>query len=237
MLYKGIDLTEYFKILDIRRDILPPIKLTMLDIPGKDGNLYVKSKFNPRTIEVDIEVKGKDKEDLRQKISKLATKLYDGKLGILRFKDEIDKHYEAILTDTTYLNEIYVYGQATLTFICPDPYKKGEKIEVEIDNNIKFYNRGIANAIAVLELEVLTDTDEIVISNVTTGKYIKLSGNYVQGDKIIIDLEKQYVERNGYNDMKNVAIDSDFIRIMPGENQITISSNVNGVLSYIERWL
>lgn len=237
MLYKGIDLTEYFKILDIRRDILPPIKLTMLDIPGKDGNLYVKSKFNPRTIEVDIEVKGKDKEDLRQKISKLATKLYDGKLGILRFKDEIDKHYEAILTDTTSLNEIYVYGQATLTFICPDPYKKGEEIKIEIDSDSKFYNRGIANAIGVLELEVLTDTDEIVITNVTTGEYIKLSGNYVQGDKIIIDLEKQYVERNGYNDMKNVTIDSDFIRIIPGENQLTLSSNVKGTLTYTERWL
>ena len=111
------------------------------------------------------------------------------------------------------------------------------EIKIEIDSDSKFYNRGIANAIAVLELEVLTDTDEIVITNITTGEHIKLSGNYVQGDKIIIDLEKQYVERNGYNDMKNVTIDSDFIRIIPGKNQLTLSSNVKGTLTYIERWL
>ena len=63
-----------------------------------------------------------------------------------------------------------------------------------------------------------------------------IDDNFDVGDIVVIDLEKEYVTKNGHSAMPNLFLESDFFEIPVEEFEITISSG-NGILEFRERWL
>ncbi len=242
MYFRGINLKDYFNILDIRRNILPPQFIARQPKPMGPGSIFVKQQHLEDSIEVDIEIKGEDKNHLRAVISILASKLMgDEKPGKLIFTDEPEHYYLAILEGSTNLNEFYLYGTTTLTFLLPDPIKYGREIRFSMPDGLNtFYNFGTFKTRGKLRVEVNDMTKEYVkITREDTGEFIYIAKRWPYDDfSFIIDFIDEKVEdMQGNSMMRNLTLDSDFFDIPTGECKIRLENVGNGELVFRERWL
>src|SRR5690606_11836461 len=129
---------------------------------------YLSQRRKPvRYLEVDITLKGGSFEDLRRRIDRLNEILDTGKeIVSITFDDESDRTYYGKLdTVVDRLEKAKIY-QATLTFICPDPYKYGPEKTVETTSDTFIVeNNGTAEAEPIFELTVKEPTTFAMVSN------------------------------------------------------------------------
>lgn len=236
MIYNGINLEQFFKVLKINKSVLPPIENTLREIPGKPGAIVARTKIRPIQISVEVEIKGPSKEGLNTIIRELARILYTEGTRQLRLPNELDKYYMAKLEGNTALEEILNYGRTVLYFICPDPAAYGKLVRVSLDNNTKIYNNGTYPSKGIIKIEITEETDHLEVILLNTGEFLYIDDNFNTGDIVVIDLEKEYITKNGHSAMPNLYLESDFFEIPVGEFEIQISSG-NAVLEFRERWL
>lgn len=235
MYFDGINLKNYFKILDIRRNILPPHTILKHSIPGRAGSIVSGSKLEEGSIEVDIELKGKSKPHLRTIINELAPILSSGKPKKLIFTDEPDKYYLAVLEGGTPLREFYTYGLATLIFLVPDPVRYGKKVTIPIEEgDLTFYNLGTYKTKGLLTMKLINN--KVRVSNKNTGEFIELSSYYNKGNVVTIDFKNEYIMMNGYSVMDDLILESDFFHFSVGPNTISVVGGP-GEIAFRERWL
>src|SRR5690606_21679793 len=123
IIFNGQDLKKYFdKILDIRRDILPPRSIQFLEVPGRAGSYFANVREESRIIEVDVFMKDQSFEALRSRIRQAAEILDTDQPAPLIVEDEPDKVWMGILMENTPLEEVIFTGRTTLQFFIPDPY-------------------------------------------------------------------------------------------------------------------
>lgn len=132
MKFNGIDLADryasaggYFIVNDVRGRGVIGSEVDMIDVPGRDGSYVIGKRRPPRALEVDITLKGDSYEDLRKKIEDLNALLSTETDAEIVFDDEPDRVYYGRLAEVNDKLEKSKIYQATLTFICPDPYKYG----------------------------------------------------------------------------------------------------------------
>lgn len=236
MIYNGIDLEQFFKILKINKSVLPTMENIMKEIPGKPGAIVARTKLRPVQISVEVEVKGSSKEGLNTIIRELAGILYTEGTRQLRLPNELDKYYMAKLEGDTALEEILNYGRTVLRFICPDPVAYGKLVRVNLNNNTRIYNNGTYPSKGIIKIEITEETDHLEVTLLNTGEFLYIDDNFDVGDIVVIDLEKEYVTKNGHSAMPNLYLESDFFEIPVGEFEMQISSG-NGILEFRERWL
>jgi len=236
MIYNDIDLEQYIKVLKISKSVLPTIENILKEIPGKPGAIVARTKLKPIQISVEIEVKGPSKEGLNTIIRELAGMLYTEGTRQLRLPNELDKYYMAKLEGDTALEEILNYGRTVLRFICPDPVAYGKLVKVNLNSNTMIYNNGTYPSKGIIEIEITEETDHLEVTLLNTGEFLYIDDDFDVGDIVVIDLEKEYVTKNGYSAMPNLYLESDFFEIPVGEFEITIS-NGDGILEFRERWL
>lgn len=124
--FNGHDLLDYvYGITDIRRDILPPRDLKVVEDSGMDGALVFGARRGARVVEVDVQIKATSFAILRDRIDALATILDTDNVEDLIITDEGGKIRRAILANETELEEIVHTGKATLQFFQPKPYRYG----------------------------------------------------------------------------------------------------------------
>lgn len=231
MIFNGVNLSEYFKIRDIRKSLLPRITNVLKEIPGKAGSRYLKDKLQPLIISIDIEIK--DKSKLEDKMNYIKTFLYTKDLKRLRI---LDKYYFAKLDGSTDLEKILYYRNTTLNFLCPDPIAYGETKTIDITNSPTILNEGTHETTGTITVEITEDVSNLNVTLQNTGEFIYLEHDFVVGDLILIDLEEEIAYKNGYSIMQDCYLESDFFKIPTGELTITVS-NGNATLEFIERWL
>jgi predicted phage tail component-like protein len=236
MIYNGIDLEQFFKVLKINKSVLPAMENILKEIPGKPGAIVARTKIKPIQISVEVEIKGPSKEGLNAIIRELAGILYTEGTRQLRLPNELDKYYMAKLEGDTALEEILNYGRTVLYFICPDPVAYGKLVRVDLNSNTKIYNNGTYPSKGIIKIEITEETDHLEVTLLNTGEFLYIDDNFNTGDIVVIDLEKEYITKNGHSAMPNLYLESDFFEIPVGESEITIS-NGNGILEFRERWL
>lgn len=236
MIYNDIDLEQYIKVLKISKSVLPTMENILKEIPGKPGAIVARTKLKPIQISVEVEVKGPSKEGLNTIIRELAGMLYTEGTRQLRLPNELDKYYMAKLDGDTALEEILNYGRTVLRFICPDPVAYGNLVKVNLNNNTRIYNNGTYPSKGIIKIEITEETDHLEVALLNTGEFLYIDDNFDTGDIVVIDLEKEYVTKNGYSAMPNLYLESDFFELPVGDFEITIS-NGNGILEFRERWL
>ncbi len=119
-------------ITNIKRDILPPRAVNLIDIPARMGSYFLNVKNNVRTYTVDIALKGSTLEDVRLKMRDLAEILNTKGLAPLVFDDENYKTYQAIAVENTELDEVARLARGTITFLIPDPVGKGSTVSMNL---------------------------------------------------------------------------------------------------------
>lgn len=236
MIYNDIDLEQYIKVLKISKSVLPTMENILKEIPGKPGAIVARTKLKPIQISVEVEVKGPSKEGLNTIIRELAGMLYTEGTRQLRLPNELDKYYMAKLDGDTALEEILNYGRTVLRFICPDPVAYGNLVKVNLNNNTRIYNNGTYPSKGIIKIEITEETDHLEVTLLNTGEFLYIDDSFDTGDIVVIDLEKEYVTKNGYSAMPNLYLESDFFELPVGDFEITIS-NGNGILEFRERWL
>lgn len=76
-----------------------------------------------------------------------------------------------------------------------------------------------------------------VLENLTTGDSMAYSDTVVDGDDLVIDCDLYTVENDGVDDIASHS--GDFIRLLPGGNQMKFTGTTGGVLriDWVDRWI
>jgi len=236
MIYNGIDLKQFFKILKINKSVLPTMENILKEIPGKPGAIVSRTKLKPIQISAEVEVKGPSKEGLNTIIRELAGLLYAEGTRQLRLPNELDKYYMAKLEGDTALEEIFNYGRTVLRFICPDPLAYGETITVSNVNGKKILNHGTAPAKGIITVNITSAVSFLEITLLNTGEFLYIEDEFEVGDIVVVDLEAEHVTKNDYSAMPKLYLESDFFELPVGEFEISVSSG-DTMLEFRERWL
>lgn len=174
--FNGIDLASaftdesrgvYFVVNDVRGRGVLGVENTLINVGGMDGAHPSSTRTPVRYLDVDITLKGESFEDLRKRIERLNDILYTGNESVpITFADESDRTYYGKLDDVSYRIELSKIYQATLTFVCADPYSYGEEQPYQfVDDTAIIENPGKAEAKPIFELEVLQDTTFAMVQN------------------------------------------------------------------------
>ena len=153
--YGGNNLTEFFKVLDVRRQLLPERINYTKEIPSLNGEYYNGYKYGTRVIEVDFAIIGNDKNDFFNKSRKIASLVDATAPTKLEFSDEPSKYYYAVVDGSIDIEQMMNYGNGTISFICHDPiaYSKEEKIfSASEDKIVTIENEGTAFTSPILNV-------------------------------------------------------------------------------------
>lgn len=236
MIFNGIDFSDYFVVEYIRRQFLPPIEAVTVEVPGRVGNRFVKSKLDEGVVEVDIRIIEKTRLLAQQKARQMAGLLYTTEPKKLILRDTPDSFNLAILDGDMDFEKFLHTGFTTLTFLCPDPsmYDLTETTIVNVQSKT-IVNPGTLPSRGILTVKPGTRTNvKITLQN--TGEYIHIEDSFIASDTVVIDMEEESVRKNDILIMDKLDINSDFFEIPTGNSTITTTGGTITV-KYRRRWL
>lgn len=143
--FANVDLTEYCKVLNVKRDIMPKRVNFSKEIPTMNGSYYTGYKYDTRKIELEIGIIADNRVELRQKIRKLADVLNVKSPSVLEINDEPDIYCYAIPDGETDYEKLFNTTKTTITFLCHDPFyysKEWYSFEPDSNNIINLKNNG-----------------------------------------------------------------------------------------------
>lgn len=144
-----------------------------IEVPIMHGAHFRRVKTNTRTIEVEFTIKGSNTAKKRNSVDILNGFLNTEEPVELTFSDEIEMTYYGIFVGNNDLEEIRNFGQGTLQFYCPDPFKYGKDRAYGLgDATTVFQNEGTAEVYPRFEVDVLQD--------ITHVDYVHNNGNYMR---------------------------------------------------------
>ena len=174
MMFNGIDLAEryqseqggYFVVNSVSGRGVLSDELSTLTVAGKSG-VYISGERTPeRLLNVSITLKGDNYNDLRRKIEDLNELLNTDDDVEIKFYDEPDRTYFGRLSAVADIIEKATIYQATLTFLCSDPFKYGSTIEANFPSDVVSLNyRGTAPGDPIFELEATQPVTFAMIQN------------------------------------------------------------------------
>jgi predicted phage tail component-like protein len=232
--FNNNDLNDYLIVKRIKESILPPINTIRKTIPGRAGTRYVRKTLGERQIKIDVEIPASCFSSREETINTLASILYTEDEKELKLRDS--KTYLASLDGNTDIENIVYNGVGTLSFIASDPIAYGEKITEEDISSEELTNNGNYPTTGKITITIGETLESLEVSLVGTGEHIYIDDDFVATDVVVIDLEAEYVTKNGYLIMNKLSIDSDFFKLPPGKFTITVSSGTAD-LEFRERWL
>ena len=237
MIYNGIDLGQYFKILRIDKNIMPDLDFNFSDLAGKQGLLLKSHKLGARKVKIKFELKDTPQNNLEEQYLMLADLLHQVEPKPLIFKTEPYVCYYAILTNISDIERIGHFAIMEIEFICPKPFKYSiDKTEIKDISGKTIINQGSWETTGQIIVEIKSSVAHLKVTLQNTGEYIYLEDNFKANDIVKINLEDEYVKKNGNLIMDKLYFESDFFDIPIGEFKITLSSGI-GTLEFRERWL
>ena len=215
------------------------IQHKMIKIPGLVGAHHTKTDLSPKYFEFEFAIKEQDETTMQAKLNEFVAFLCDD-VGHPRdieliFDYEPDKYYTVKLNNSIDPERIRGFSRFSVSFVASDPHKYSiSPAKVDLVNVI--YNRGNCKTTGIITIEITEETDHLEVTLLNTGEFLYIDDNFDTGDIVVIDLEKEYITKNGHSAMPNLYLESDFFELPVGEFEITIS-NGNGILEFRERWL
>lgn len=183
--YNNIELTDYFNVLEVERDLLPSRENYSVESPFIHGKSFDGYKYNHREIKVQAILVAENTAELQKVKRELAGVLSVTEPAPLSFSDEPDKYYLAILDGTTDVSQQGGVGAVELSFVCYDPFAYSlEETVIENEGNsvIPIEYKGTSRVFPVIEAEMTSR------SSLTA--FINQSGRILQfGDPDLIDTQ------------------------------------------------
>lgn len=132
----GVDLSIFGKVIDLKKDVLPPREWTTTNIPTVAGAYLGKKAIQPRVWEVDFKFIG-DVETQRRGLAAILES--DGLLSF-EYSDLPDVRFYCVFTGESKVDRTNHTGDVTLQFLFPDPYGVGNLVESTIGSGTDTVN-------------------------------------------------------------------------------------------------
>ena len=191
-------MSDYMRIIDIRGRGLTEQELTTVRVIGSDED-YVTYRTKPsRFLEIDYEIRAKNKEELRKKIDAVSAIVETTEKVPIIFPDEPDMTYYGEYAGVEESVEYHHVGihRGTI-YILRDPYKYSkEETELELTgglNTIK--NDGTASAKPIITLTAKENSTYALIEN-QYDEYMLL-GMPADDEQETIETRKSVLYENG----------------------------------------
>ena len=238
LIFNNKNFKELLKVEKIEMSLLPQIENISQKIPGRAGNLFRKNQLGSREIVIYCRLIKKSREDIFNARRELASLLYTQKPEVLKFRNEKNLYYKAILDGDT---KFEIKGKSAfivLKFIAHDPLGYSEdRVISATGTRIEFeYNASYESA-PIITARLKSTNPEFILIDSISKDFVKIKNNFNSGNMVKIDCINNFVEINSYKSMKLLDYNSDFLKIRKGRNIWTFSSPVDYEVRYSERWL
>lgn len=198
LVFNGIDLEEYFEkkyeqgffmVNDIRGRGILSDEVNKLAVPHRPGSYFLSKRTPERVIEVDFSLKGVSLFELRKRIDELNGLLDTDEPVEISFTDEPELIYYGIKESVEEKLEKSNIHQATISIICPMPYKLGptKTVEFEMDGRgliANVQNKGSVESNPIIEVEVTKPSTFLDVWNGTN--YFRI-GYPLKADQVPVE--------------------------------------------------
>ena len=200
------------------------------------GSSFLGSRMPTRSIKIEYSLKAKDNTDFREQFELLNYYLDAAEAEIV-FTDDLKFKWIATLASVEEVsgNGNWVKGAFELT--CSDSFKiaRDEEIFTFADKGIFKKNTYYPVRLEQAEIELKVAINKIILKNFTNGQRIILDGNFVPGQKIILNFVDGTIYSGTSQDLiKSLDITSDFEEFTILYNDV-ISVNALGNVSFYYR--
>lgn len=121
--------------LNIKRSFHAPVSPRLITAPGKAGAYnFNDPDVDMLVFDVQVLMLERGNREYHETRRRIAQWLFTGEEKPLVFDDEPDKTYLAMLSGDTNIDRVGSSGTATITFVCSDPYARGETKTQRIAN-------------------------------------------------------------------------------------------------------
>ncbi len=192
--FAGINLNDYFTILDINTGLMPDRTNYKKDITKYNGSFYTGYKFTERRITLNCLIRCNNRKEHEYKIQQIADILNVKNPSQLIIVDN-DKCFYAVPDGKIDLNKIRYNATFYIEFICHDPLKYNinyDSIMMDSNNNFRFNDVGTYNSYPILGFEFSKPSSFVYLVNenkesLLVGKIKDDTVKTIQEKNLIID--------------------------------------------------
>lgn len=169
--FADIPLHDYFRILEVKRSVLPSVTNFSKEIPGIDGEYFTGTKYGTRKITLSCAILSKDKEDYMDTVKNIAFILDTKTPSKLIIGDDEDIYYYAKISGETNLEKTKNMGTFEIEFVCFDPYGysvEEDVFEADEDKVVSIENSGTTNANPTVSVVFHNDAHFLQCTNYDT---------------------------------------------------------------------
>lgn len=231
-IYDGVDLTSFFIVEKIDRQLVGTIENSIIDVPGRLGSRHGSTSRKSKRIIVTIRLLDQADKTAERIKDEILPHLIKNEPKRLELPDEPNKYEMCILDGTIDWNRLFTGARVPLIFINPEgvSFSKADKKVTTTE----FTNDGTAPTFMILNV-ISTGINPATVTNPDTNDTVTIEGLAI-GDQIKVNFEEETVEVNGVLTMSTLWLESDFFMIGHGLNKVELT-NLNLVsIEYAERW-
>ena len=231
MTFNGQDFDNIFVVERVTRSLSAGINNSYIK------EYHLKTEIAPTSIRVKIRLIEESDLALTELKRYVAGKLYSDKPEKLILYDDPTRYDIAKLDGMPDFEKLWTTGSTELNFINYSGISYSSELKspnISTDTSLSIGGtRKTKPKITVLFSGVAASYK---VTNMTTGKHVEITGqNFVAGNVLVVDCEKQVATLNGNPIMPKVTLLSDFFALQPGIN--LINSTKPGTIEYQEAWL
>jgi len=162
----GVNLGSYAKVMDVRRDILPPRRLITESLSERSGSYLMGVDEDSRSIEIDVMFIEDSPDDIAEAKRELAEILDTDDVVPMTFSDESGLTYYGIVYDSSELRQELHTARATIKFFLPDPHAYGSEVIYQMSGDSATFNvDGNRETYPIIEVEFHEDTPFFAITH------------------------------------------------------------------------
>ena len=168
--FAGNKLHNYFKVLKIKRTLLPPRTNHTKEIPSLNGLLYTGYRYEPKVYTLECALVSEGNLDFADKIKEIAFILDVKEPSKLIFGDTPWGYNYAVIDGTIDIERVKYTGQFSIDFICYDPIMysiEPEEFYGDSRNRITVGNFGNTDAYPVTSIAFSKDAFFLQCTNYT----------------------------------------------------------------------
>jgi predicted phage tail component-like protein len=238
--FNGVDLGNLIRVPYIGGRGPLAQNIIRTTVPGKNGSYPIRKTLPERSIPVEFMILGNSFEQLRQNVDTLNGILNVDFDAPITFTDEPGRVYFGQVDGEPDWEEFLKNGKGKITFLCCDPLKYSpQETNTSFANNTAYPNvSGTYKTYPRIEATFTAAATEFKITHTQQNKYVRVTRNFVAGDKLVIDFATGKITLNGNVTMPILDwVNSDFFTFQPGAQTLTVTPGTTTKIFWKSRWL
>ena len=146
--FAGLKLSNFCKVLNVTRSVLPTRENYNKKIPNMHGSYYTGFCYSEKSIILECGFVAISKQDYIEKIRRLAKVLDTKKPSKLIISDEPLKYQYAVINGDIEIDKVFHTGKIEIEFLCHDPFaysNEWKSVHADSRGIFTFENEGTAD--------------------------------------------------------------------------------------------